>query len=194
MATNVIVRRNFTELTQRRQQAAKMFTAGEIMATVAKNLRVSRQSASRWWHAWKKKGAKALEGAGRAGRLPKLSGAQLNKLDLALRDGARAHGFSTELWTLPRVAMVIKKITTVSYHPGHVWRILRSLNWTLQKPAKRARERNEAAVRQWVCERWPALKKTAEEPVDGSCSSMKPALRKNRRSAKRGLPGEKRRS
>jgi len=192
MATNAIVRRNFTALTQRRQQAAKMFAAGQIMATVAKTLQVSRQSVSRWWHAWKKKGPKALEGAGRAGRMPRLSGAQLDKLDLALRDGARAHGFSTELWTLPRIAMVIKRITGVSYHPGHVWKILRSLNWTLQKPAKRARERNEAAVRQWVCQRWPALKKTAEEPVDGSSSSTRPVSRKSHRSEKRGRPREKR--
>jgi transposase len=194
MTTNVLVRRNFTELTQRRQQAATLFEAGEIMASVAKALRVSRQSVSRWWHAWKKKGPKALEGAGRAGRKPKLCAAQLEKVDLALREGARSHKFNTELWTLPRIALVIKKITGIEYHPAHVWKILRALKWTLQKPAKRARERNEAAVRQWVCERWPALKKTAEEPVDGSCSSTKPVLHKGRRSVKLGRPGEKRRS
>ena len=194
MATNTIVRRNYTAFTQRRQQAARMFEAGDIMAAVAKVLKVSRQSVSRWWHAWKKKGPKALDSTGRAGRKSKLTSVQFEKVDLALKEGARAHGFSTDLWTLRRIAVVIERNTGVEYHRGHVWKIMKALNWTLQKPAKRARERNEAAVRQWVCERWPALKKTAEEPVDGSCSSTRPVLHKGHRSAERGRPRGKRRS
>lgn len=179
---------------ERRHEAARMFEAGEIMASVARVLRVSRQSASRWWHAWNMNGARGLEGAGRVGRKPRLNSAQLEQVDAALREGARARGFRTDLWTLPRIAIVIKKITGVEYHPGHVWKILKALNWTLQKPAKRARERNEEAVRRWVSERWPALKKTADESVAGSCSSTRPVLRKGLRSEKRGLPEDRRRS
>jgi transposase len=123
-------------------------------------LAVSRQSVSRWYQQWQGGGSAALRAAGRAGRKPRLSAKQLAQVEAALCRGASAHGFATELWTLPRVARVIARETGVGYHPGHVWRILRALHWTLQRPARRAAERDEAAIRQWVRERWPTVKKT----------------------------------
>jgi len=41
-----------------------------------------------------------------------------------LRQGAQAHGFGTDLWTLPRVAAVIERTAGVHYHSSHVWKIL----------------------------------------------------------------------
>jgi transposase len=144
----------------RRRAAARRFARGESQAEVAHALSVSRQSVSRWFREWRDGGAAALRGAGRAGRKPRLAAEQLAQVEAALRRGASAHGFATELWTLPRVAQVITRHSGVSYHPGHVWRILRALHWTLQRPARRAAERDEAAIRQWVRARWPAVKKT----------------------------------
>ena len=159
MHTRAAPRRDFQALRERRQRAARLFAAGEVMAAVARALRVSRQSVSRWYDEWRQGGTAALRGAGRAGRKPKLDQAQLQRLDRALRQGAQAHGFATDLWTLPRVAIVIEHLTGVHYHPGHVWRILRGLEWTLQRPATQARERNEVAIQHWVARRWPAVKK-----------------------------------
>src|SRR6266478_232108 len=69
-------------------------------------------------------------------------------------------GYTTDLWTLPRVAEVIERMTGVAYHPGHVWYVLRDqLDWTWQRPARRAVERNEEAIEHWVKKRWPQLKK-----------------------------------
>jgi transposase len=89
---------------------------------------VSRQSASRWYRAWKQGGLAALRAVGRAGRKPKLNRPQLQRVERGLRQGARAHGFGTDLWTLPRVADVIERLTGVRYHPGHVWKILGAMN------------------------------------------------------------------
>lgn len=166
MKTQVRPRRDFQALEQRRQQAAKLFRAGETLAFVARALHASRQSASRWYQAWKRGGLPALRAAGRAGRKPKLNLRQLQQVAHLLCQGARAHGFGTDLWTLPRVAAVIERQTGVRYHPGHVWKILGAMNWSLQRPARQARERNEEGVRQWVAERWPVVKKTlgAEKP------------------------------
>jgi transposase len=101
-----------------------------------------------------------LRSAGRAGRKPRLSDEQLAAVEEALTNGAEANGYANELWTLPRVAEVIARVTGVSYHPGHVWHVLRDqLDWTWQRPARRAVERNDAAVEQWVTKRWPQLKK-----------------------------------
>ena len=107
---------------------------------------MSRQSVSRWYGQWREGGIAALRGAGRAGRKPKLNRQHLQRVDRALRQGARARGFGTDLWTLPRVAAAIERLTGVLYHPGHVWKILGALDWTLQRPASQAREWNEEAV------------------------------------------------
>jgi len=142
-------RRDFRGMERRRNRAARLFKAGTIQAEVARALVVSRQSVSRWYSKYRRGGAKRLKGAGRAGRKPKLNAKQLRRVDVALRRGARAHGFQTSLWTLPRVALVIERITGIKYHPGHVWRILQQLDWSLQRPAKKAKERNDQAVKQW---------------------------------------------
>ena len=43
----------------------------------------------------------------------------------------------------------------LSYHPGHVWRLLRWLGWTPQRPARRATERDEEQIARWIAEDWP---------------------------------------
>src|SRR5574337_1233259 len=92
-------------------------------------------------------------------RPPRLTARQRAKLLTLLLKGARAHGFSTDLWTLPRITTVITRTFGVTYHPAHVWRILRGEGWSCQKPERQARERDEAAVQRWRTERWPHIKK-----------------------------------
>lgn len=146
------------------------------LAAIAHRLNVSRQSVSRWYAEWKKGGTATLRGAGRAGRKPKLDPQQLHQVESALRQGARAHGFGTDLWTLPRVATVIQRLTQVRYHPGHVWKILGALDWTLQRPAKQARERDPEKVKLWLQQRWPAVKKTLAAAKPGSSSRTRAAF------------------
>lgn len=153
-------RRDFQSLERRRLQAGRRFAAGQSQADVARHLQVSRQSVSRWYAQWQRGGIKGLRAAGRAGRKPKLTAAQTRAVPTALRRGARAFGLRTELWNLPRVAQLIERTCGVRYHPGHVGRILRGLGWTLQRPARRAKERDPAAIRRWVQQRWPTVKKT----------------------------------
>ena len=93
--------------------------------------------------------------------------AQLALIEKELLRGAAAHGYQTELWSLPRIAELIKKVTGVSYHPGHVWKILHKMNWSLQRPTTRARERNEEKVRQWKSQTWEEEKKTPRSGAHG---------------------------
>jgi len=179
---------------ERRLQAAKLFRAGEKLAFVARALHASRQSISRWYQAWKRGGRAALHAAGRAGRKPKLHRQQLAQVEHWLLQGARAHGFGTDLWTLPRVAAVIERRTGVRYHPGHVWKLLGAMNWSLQRPARQARERNEQAVVQWVEQRWPVVKKTLATAKPGSSLRTRAVSPSGPRSAAPGLPRARRRS
>jgi transposase len=100
--------------------------------------------------------AGGLRSAGPTGPAPRLSDAQLAAIDQALRKGARAHGFDTDHWTLARITTVIEQVTGVAYHPGHVWKLLRHrMGYRLQRPARRAVERDERAIARWVAEDWP---------------------------------------
>src|SRR2546422_8168140 len=119
---------------------------------------------------------------------------QLATIEQALRAGPRVYGFSTDLWTLPRVAAVIERLTRVRHHPEHVWRILRGLIWSLQRPARRARERDESAIAQRKTLRWTQLKKTPAASAPGSSSKTKAASRSNPSSVRPGLRAAKRRS
>jgi len=145
---------------QRRMRAADLFEGDVIPAEVARRVGVTHQVISEWRKAWRHGGRQALRSAGPAGRKSKMSEGQLADVQNALVRGAEANGYATDVWTLPRVAEVIEHVTGVSYHPGHVWYILRDqLDWTWQRPARRATERDEAAIEQWVKKRWPQLKK-----------------------------------
>lgn len=140
--------------------AAEWFEQGVIPAEIGRRLGVTHQIVSEWRKAWRRAGRDGLRGAGRAGRKPKLSHEQLQQVEITLVDGAEANGYATDLWTLPRVAEVIRRLTGVSYHPGHVWYVLRDqLDWSWQRPARRAVERDDEAIERWVNKRWPQLKK-----------------------------------
>jgi transposase len=193
MRTHAAPRRDFHGLEVRRRHAARLFAAGkETQGAIARRLGVSRQSVMRWYQAWRQGGRTALRAAGRAGRKPRLSPEQMPEIEAALRQGPRAHGFRTNLWTLSRVARLIKHLTGVQYHPGHVWRLLGALEWTLQRPAKRAKERNEAAIEHWKTTRWPVVKKTLGADGPGSSSRTRAASPSGRQSAARGHPAAKR--
>ena len=139
-----------------RMQAGALFAAGRSQAEVARTLGVARQVVSRWHARWQAAGLEGLRSAGPTGQARRLSDAQLAAVDQALREGARAHGFDTDHWTLARVATVIERLTGVAYHPGHVWKLLRHrMGYRLQRPARRAVERDEQAIARWVAEGWP---------------------------------------
>src|SRR5437660_8239916 len=157
-------RRDFAALEARRYEAARLFARGETQASVARTLGATRAAAHRWYHAWQDEGRTALKAAGRAGRKPRLEAPQLARVETALLKGPGAHGFATELWTLPRVATLLEQRPRVRYHPGHVWYILRRLGWSLQRPTRHRRERDEASIAEWKLRRWPQVKKSPAAP------------------------------
>jgi transposase len=147
--------RDFAGLQRRRLQAAGLFAAGRLhLAAIARQLRVSRQSVTRWHAQWKRGGSGALRGAGRAGRKPRLTELDLRRLRNALLRGPRAFGFPIDSWTLPRVAELIHQTNGIRYHPGHVWKILKALDWTPRpgRPAKASTRRGWLAVKRMLRE------------------------------------------
>jgi transposase len=167
------VKRDFGALEARRLRAASLLKQGKSQAEVARGLGVHRQTVYRWATRLRAQGRAALKRAGRAGRKPRLGSAELRRIEQGLKRGPEALGYATNLWTAPRVADLIQRECGVQYHPGHVWKILVSLGWSCQRPAGRARERDEAAIRRWKQQRWPGLKKKPEKKGEPSFSSTR---------------------
>jgi transposase len=166
-------RRDFEALEQRRMQAAELLQKGLSQSEVARQVGAHRQSVSEWAATIREKGKKGLRKAGRAGRQPRLRPEDIKRMERGLKRGPQALGYETSLWTANRVAHLIEQETGIHYHPGHVWRILRQLGWSCQRPTGRALERDEDKIRRWKQERWPELKKTQKDRVGRSSSSTK---------------------
>ncbi len=167
------VRRDFDALEKRRLTAAKLLDRGLNQSDVARRVKVVRQTVARWAKALAGGGVAALRKAGRAGRKPRLAAEQRERLVKLLLAGPESLGYETPLWTCPRVAHLIESEFDVRYHEGHVWKLLVWLGWSPQRPMGRARERNEAAIREWRQTRWPAIKKKPAKTAARSSSSTK---------------------
>lgn len=153
------VKRDFDALEERRLRAHTLFKRGLTDAEVARELTVHRQSVGRWRKQMAEHGRGGLKKAGRAGRKSRLSGSDLSKIDRLLKQGPEALGYETGLWTLARIAQLIREQCGVKYHPRHIWWLLGKMGWSCQRPAARALERDEVSIAQWKKKRWPRLKK-----------------------------------
>jgi transposase len=147
------------ELEARRMLAAKRLQEGKGVRAIARLVEAAPSSVSRWKQELDEGGLEALKAKPHPGRRARLSTEQKKRLEQILLKGPQAEGFATDLWTLARVAKVIEREFGVKYHPGHVWYILRGMGWSCQKPERRARERDEAAIEQWRTKEWGRIKK-----------------------------------
>ena len=167
-------KRDFAALEKRRLEAVRLVVEeGLSQSEAARRVKAAQQSVSGWVKRYRQDGRAGLAKAGRAGRKPLLNEKQLAELETLLLEGPEAHGFPTPLWSCPRAARLIRRRFGVRYHEGHVWKLLRSLNWSPQRPVGKARERNEEAIRTWRRKIWPAIKKKPANRAARSSSSTK---------------------
>jgi transposase len=144
----------------RRFRAFELKQQGWSQQRIAEALGVSKGAVSQWMkRARHGGGVEALKRQPAPGALLRLSENQRAKLPELLAQGAKAHGFRGELWTCERVAIVIRREFGVSYHPAHVSRVVRGLGLSLQKPQRRAEQRDEEAIEHWKDKKWPSLKR-----------------------------------
>lgn len=138
--------------------------AGKTPAEAAREVGVARQTAYTWKARLDEGGIDALRAmaVGRPGRLDE---GQLDALRIALLQGAIAHGFGTQLWTLKRVRLLVEQLYGVRFSGVHVWRLLGAMGLSSQKPERSAIERNELDVFEWKRRTLPALKRSVPPRV-----------------------------
>ena len=143
----------------RRFRALELKEQGWKQTHIAEALGVSEGAVSQWMKRAREKGVQALRHNPPPGAPPRLSEQQRARVPELLAQGPEAHGFRGDVWTCERVAIVIRKEFGVSYHPAHVSRLLKAFRQSLQKPQRRAEQRDEEAIERWKDKKWPSLKK-----------------------------------
>ena len=156
-------------LKARRLAARRLLDEGVAQAEVARRLRTSRQSVSRW----ARQPRTQLAQVRRQGRKGQLDEPARAKLRVAVLAGPQAAGFAGELWTVPRVRQLIAQRFGPRFSTVHVWRLLGQLGFSPQRPVGRARERDEAKIAAWKTQTWPRLKKKPAGSAAPSSSSTR---------------------
>ena len=151
--------RDTATLEERRLKAVSLLRSGISQAEVARRLAVSPVAVHKWNHALEEGGRDALRAVPRSGRRPNVSREQLDQLPTMLARGALSYGFSTDLWTIPRILEVTETAWGVRYDKSAMWRILRRQGLSWQRPSRQAREKNLNAVKNWKPRSWPRYKK-----------------------------------
>jgi transposase len=159
-----------------RLEAAELIEAGASDLEVAKRFRVSRMSANRWRRALATGGRDALATKGPGGAKCKLSPAQLRELEAALDAGPAAWGWDEDqCWTLARITDLVRRRFRADYTLAGMDLLLHRIGWSVQVPARRAAERDEAAVVAWKQETWPVIKGKPDGRTPGWSSKTSPA-------------------
>ena len=145
--------------TWRRERAWALKEAGWEQQRIAEALGVTEGAVSQWMQMVRDGGPQALAARPRHGMASKLTLEQKAQIVPFLQQGAQAHGYAGQVWTLARVADLILRQFGVRYHSATMSDLLREVGWTAQRPSARASQRNDAAIAQWQAETWPAIKK-----------------------------------
>jgi transposase len=158
-----------------RLEAAEMIESGASDLEVARRLRVSRMSANRWRRALAAGGREALASKGAGGAKCKLTPVQVAELEAVLEAGPAACGYADQCWTLARIADLVWQRFGAQYTLAGVHVLLHRAGWSVQIPARRAAERDEAAIAAWREETWPVIKGRSLTWAPGWSSRTSPA-------------------
>ena len=135
------------EATRKRVRAGRLMLAGKTPAEAAKLVGVARQTAYTWKARLDEGGIDALRSMA-TGRPAQLDDKQLDALRRAMLQGAMAHDFGTQLWTLKRVRILIERLYGVRFSEVHVWRLLGAMGFSSQSPS--AAPSNATSRRCWA--------------------------------------------
>ncbi len=126
---------------------------------IARILSAPRSKVSAWLQQYEEHGWEALLEGHRSGRPRALDTPQERALCDLLDSGPVAYGFMSAVWTSPMIARVIQEEFAVSYHPGHVRKLLTKLGFSVQRPKRQLAKADPVLQDRWRRYTYPRLKK-----------------------------------
>lgn len=171
-------------LQERRRIAARGFDMGMDARQIAQLIDTHPQTIRAWRRLYQAGGWEALRAKPHLGPRCKLTDEQKQQFLALLQQSPEHYGYGHGPWTTRRMAQLILDRFGVTYHHDHVGVIMHEMGYSWQLPAKQARERDEAAIRRWREETWPAIVRQTQERrstlvfVDEAGYSMIPTLKK----------------
>ena len=142
-----------------RLRAVRAVLNGETQAAVARTLGVHPVTLAKWMARYRREGDTGLNAQPTPGRPRFLTPKQDQQVRTWLSQKPTTHGFATDLWTARRVAELIHRRFGILFHPNYLRAWLTQRGYSPQRPARRARQRNEANIMHWVANDWPRIQK-----------------------------------
>jgi len=143
----------------RRIHAVILNHEGKTSGDITNILKTPRSRVSEWLKNYEYYGYEGLLEGYRAGRPAQLIEQQRSVLCDIIDSGPVAYGFLSGVWTSPMIARVVEQEFGVSYHPGHVRRLLRQLGFSVQRPRRALARANPEKQDRWHRYTYPSLKK-----------------------------------
>lgn len=152
---------------QLRYQVIRLRKQGRTHKEISAITGVNRSTCSTWWNLYKNKGKKALKIQKRGrpdGSCRKLDIEQERKVQKAICDKCPDQlKLPFALWTRIAVQQLIKQLWEIEVPVRTIGDYLKRWKFTPQKPLRRAYEQNPKAVKKWLEEEYPAIKRKANK-------------------------------
>ena len=132
------------------------YTSGRI----ASLLQVPRSRVSEWLKNYEQCGYEGLLEGYRPGRSSELTEEMKKMLTDIIDSGPVAYGYISGVWTSPMIARVIQDEFSVTYHPGHVRKLLHQFGFSVQRPKRKLMKADPSKQDRWHRHTYPNLKKT----------------------------------
>ena len=143
----------------RRLHAVLLNHDGRTSGEITEIMKSSLARVSLWLKNYEQFGFEGLLEGYRPGRPAELTDEQRLVLCDIIDSGPVAYGYLAGVWTSPMVARVISEEFGVSYHPGHVRKLLERLGFSVQAPKRDLARADKEAQDRWHRHVYPRVKK-----------------------------------
>lgn len=147
-----------------RVRAIRARRSGMSCKDIAAAFGVSPVTVSRWIKKYNTLGAAGLKGKRSSGRPATIDCQEFfPKLKKIVKQPATRFGLTSPLWNSKRLRQVLASEYQIRISQSTMWRALKSIGLSYQKPERRAFEADDQARKIWLEEFWPNLKKRASK-------------------------------
>ena len=149
-----------------RRQAVSYHKQGVKNREIARRLEVDETTIGQWLKIYRENGLRALKPKKRGPKVgvhKKLSPKQQDRIKKQLIDKTPEQlKMPFALWSREAIVSLIKDLTGLELDRRLVGEYLRDWGFTIQRPTKQAYQRNDAKVKEWLEEEYPAIEELAK--------------------------------